>query len=394
MRNLIAPSIAWILLLAVSTAQLAAEPIDYNDDVAPILRRYCVGCHNADDAEGKLSLDSYSDLQKGGKRGPSFQPGDVASSRLLQLVTGKAKPVMPPEDEERLTKEEIALLTTWIETGARGPDGKEPTRRTLMVPKIAGSVKADGPVAAVAVSPDGSRIAVARFTSVEIRDASSMKVLLRLTDFPGKVNSVEFSIDGKRVIAGSGIGGLYGQASVWTISDGKRVAMFEGHRDAMYDAVLNRDQSVLATASYDKKIILWDMATGTELRTLTGHNGAVFDLDFSPDGTIVASASADQTVKLWQVSTGVRLDTLSQPLKDQYVVQFSPDGRHVIAGAAQNGVTPTAAPQVIDAKTANQGISAAAAQQRIGPEYAGPLGVLQPVADGLKLVFKEDIIQY
>lgn len=34
----------------------------------------------------------------------------------------------------------------------------------------------------------------------------------------------------------------------------------------------------------------------------------------------------------------------------------------------------------------------AAVQQRIGPEYAGPLGVLQPLADGLKLVFKEDVI--
>ncbi len=34
----------------------------------------------------------------------------------------------------------------------------------------------------------------------------------------------------------------------------------------------------------------------------------------------------------------------------------------------------------------------AAVQQRIGPEYAGALGVLQPLADGLKLVFKEDII--
>ncbi len=32
----------------------------------------------------------------------------------------------------------------------------------------------------------------------------------------------------------------------------------------------------------------------------------------------------------------------------------------------------------------------AAAQQRIGPEFAGPLGILQPVADGIKLVFKED----
>ncbi len=34
----------------------------------------------------------------------------------------------------------------------------------------------------------------------------------------------------------------------------------------------------------------------------------------------------------------------------------------------------------------------AAAQQRIGPEYQGPFGLLVPVADGLKLIFKEDIV--
>jgi len=34
----------------------------------------------------------------------------------------------------------------------------------------------------------------------------------------------------------------------------------------------------------------------------------------------------------------------------------------------------------------------AGVQQRIGPEYAGPLGLLQPVADGVKLLVKEDII--
>jgi len=33
----------------------------------------------------------------------------------------------------------------------------------------------------------------------------------------------------------------------------------------------------------------------------------------------------------------------------------------------------------------------AAAQQRIGPEYVGPLGALQAVADGVKLIFKADI---
>nr|YP_009583732.1 NADH-plastoquinone oxidoreductase subunit 1 [Eriachne pallescens]QBL05517.1 NADH-plastoquinone oxidoreductase subunit 1 [Eriachne pallescens] len=34
----------------------------------------------------------------------------------------------------------------------------------------------------------------------------------------------------------------------------------------------------------------------------------------------------------------------------------------------------------------------ASIQQRIGPEYAGPLGLLQAVADGTKLIFKEDIL--
>ena len=34
----------------------------------------------------------------------------------------------------------------------------------------------------------------------------------------------------------------------------------------------------------------------------------------------------------------------------------------------------------------------AAVQRRIGPEYAGALGILQPLADGLKLLVKEDVI--
>lgn len=31
-------------------------------------------------------------------------------------------------------------------------------------------------------------------------------------------------------------------------------------------------------------------------------------------------------------------------------------------------------------------------QQRIGPEYAGPLGILQALADGTKLIFKENLL--
>nr|YP_010403010.1 NADH-plastoquinone oxidoreductase subunit 1 [Bolbitis x multipinna]YP_010702373.1 NADH-plastoquinone oxidoreductase subunit 1 [Bolbitis sinensis]UQV94818.1 NADH-plastoquinone oxidoreductase subunit 1 [Bolbitis x multipinna]WCL38734.1 NADH-plastoquinone oxidoreductase subunit 1 [Bolbitis sinensis] len=34
----------------------------------------------------------------------------------------------------------------------------------------------------------------------------------------------------------------------------------------------------------------------------------------------------------------------------------------------------------------------AGVQQRVGPEYAGPLGIIQPLVDGIKLLLKEDVI--
>ena len=36
---------------------------------------------------------------------------------------------------------------------------------------------------------------------------------------------------------------------------------------------------------------------------------------------------------------------------------------------------------------------AAFLQDRVGPDRAGPFGILQPLADGLKFIMKEEIIQ-
>src|SRR5436309_13813220 len=113
---------------AVWTAVFAAagaERPDFSKDVAPILTKYCSGCHNDTDREGKLSLQSYQALLKGGAKGGVVTPGQPELSRLIRVLTGAAKPPMPPEGEEAPTPAEIEVLKSWIAAGVKGPSGVE-----------------------------------------------------------------------------------------------------------------------------------------------------------------------------------------------------------------------------------------------------------------------------
>ena len=335
---------AMLLQMAAQAADGAPTP-DYLKNVAPLLKKYCAGCHNAADKDGELAVDSFAELMRGGEHGPAVLPGDPESSRLIRLISGAAEPRMPPEGEPAPSEGEIAVLVNWIEAGAKGPDGEEPDRLSLMVPEIPTHTDTR-PIASVDVSPDGKRLAVARFARVTVEpyqwiDASGLKPsaeAVAIGEYPGKVNAVHFDATGEKLITASGVTGLGGVAAIWNVADGKLVREFKGHYDVLYDAELSPDGGVLATCSYDKEIILWDAATGEELRRLSGHNGAVYDVAFSPDGAFLASASADDTCKVWRVSDGERMDTLGQPLKEQYSVEFSPNGRLIVSGGADNRI--------------------------------------------------------
>lgn len=327
------------LLVSLPDSLSAAEKqVDYPKQIAPLFRKYCEGCHSVDDPEGKFAIDSYQGLLKGGKHGPAVLPGDSRSSRLIRMIKGEAKPVMPPEDSgEKLTDAEIALLVEWVNQGAKGPSGAEPARMELTVPDIAPANSAEKPITSLAWSDANQLKAVARFEEVQLQGKSANQSQ-KLQGLPGKVNSVQFTTDGKWMITASGTTGLFGQAAIWDVATGKKLQEFSGHKDVLYAAQISPDKKWLATGSYDHNILLWDVATGKQVRALTGHNGAIFDLAFSPDSSTLASASADSTVKVWQVSTGQRLDTLSQPLKEQYSVIFSPDGNFILAAGADNRI--------------------------------------------------------
>lgn len=322
--------------LTVSTSA-AESTIDYSQHIAPLLKKYCIGCHNPDDRNGDLSLESFADLQQGGESGVAVLAGEATSSRLIRVLTGKSEPKMPPDDEPSPTADELTMLIEWVDAGATGPNGAEPDRTTLIVPKIA-AASVPKPITALAISPDDSVIAIGRFATVELQDAATGKTIRRLPNHPGKVNRIEFTPDGSRLVTASGIAGLFGKATIWDVADGKQVTEFVAHRDTLYDATLSPNGKYLATAGYDRKIMLWDVDSGKVLRELTGHNGAIYDLAFNPDSTVLASASADETIKLWHVESGDRLDTLGQPLDEQYVVTFSPDGRFIVGGGADNRI--------------------------------------------------------
>ena len=335
------------LLLVVASGQLLhaadnANP-DYQRDVQSLLNKYCSGCHSEADREADFSTETYQSLHAGLKEKPVLLAGDPENSLLIRLIENRAEPAMPPEDEPQPTTEEIAVLRSWIESGAAGPEGKQPDRLMLNVPEIPAYQKMQ-PVTALATTPTGE-LAVGRYGEVLIMPAPATvsddrkqipleSPRLTLKEIPGKINSLSFSQDGTQLVVASGVTGRGGWVAIYETGTGKQLHLYEGHYDTVFDAQLSPDASTLATSSYDKSIILWETATGKQLHVLSGHNGSVYDVAFSPDGQLLISGSADDTCKVWRVADGMRLDTLGQPLKEVYACQFSPTGDRMAAVGA------------------------------------------------------------
>ena len=129
-------AIALVVLLTLpSGARVQAEPlpvadikhdgpVDFQKDILPILRRNCLACHNATDAESDLVLETPAAILQGGGNGASAVAGNGAESLMFQLASHADDPVMPPEDNDvgakNLTPEQLGLLKLWIDQGAKG----------------------------------------------------------------------------------------------------------------------------------------------------------------------------------------------------------------------------------------------------------------------------------
>jgi|UniRef100_UPI00378473EA hypothetical protein len=102
-------------------AAIAEKAVVYRDVIAPIMQAKCVSCHGEEKKKGKLQLHNFAALMKGGGDGATTVIAKNSKDSLMlvraNLPTDDDEH-MPPSDEPQLTKEEVALLKWWIETGA------------------------------------------------------------------------------------------------------------------------------------------------------------------------------------------------------------------------------------------------------------------------------------
>ncbi len=110
---------------AAAPTQAAAPTVDFNRDVHAIFADHCLVCHNQEKRSGGLSLGTYDDVLAGGKSGAAVKPASGGDSLLVKRITGVLEPRMPFGGAP-LSDNEIAVIRTWIDEGARATPTSAP----------------------------------------------------------------------------------------------------------------------------------------------------------------------------------------------------------------------------------------------------------------------------
>jgi len=343
-RSLIATS----LLLAATTvapadepeAAPAEKPVSFMADVAPILVRNCIACHNPKKPESKYVMTSFAKLAKGGKVGEdiTLEPGKPDESYLVELIRPEGEPRMPYK-QDPLPAEEIALIERWVAEGGKydGESADEDwtflLRRTHKV-QVPESYPVAVPITAVAVTPDGARVEASGYHEVTAWNVADAAPAGRLQGLPERTYDVAFSKDGKWMAVAGGDPGLYGLAKLYALEPGaepKFVRDMAEAQDAVFAVAFSPDGAKVAAAGADRVLRVYDTAKGELLFQVEDHADWILDVAFSPDGKLLATASRDKSSKVFDVEKKESLVTFPGHAQPVYGVLFAPDGKAVVS---------------------------------------------------------------
>ena len=110
-------------LVVAADGRSGDDQLTFEKDVAPILAKHCLNCHGGKKREAGLDVRRKFTLLSGGDSGAAIVAGKPKMSLLIEMID---EGLMPPEDEPRLTSEEVTVLRKWIASGAAIVSKEEP----------------------------------------------------------------------------------------------------------------------------------------------------------------------------------------------------------------------------------------------------------------------------
>lgn len=113
----------FVLVLSGLFLACQNEKIDFSSQVKPILNKRCISCHGGVKQNGGFSVlfpEEAVDTLESGKY--AIIPGDPKHSEMIRRINESDPELRMPYKEEPLSKEEIRILTRWIEQGAEWGD--------------------------------------------------------------------------------------------------------------------------------------------------------------------------------------------------------------------------------------------------------------------------------
>ena len=95
----------------------APGEVTFASSIYPVFEANCADCHITK-VRGELSLADLAGVHDGGESGDAVIPGNAEGSLLYQLVTNTDAEERMPRKADALSASDIALIKTWIESGA------------------------------------------------------------------------------------------------------------------------------------------------------------------------------------------------------------------------------------------------------------------------------------
>jgi hypothetical protein len=334
----------------------------YADDVLPVLRQHCLGCHGPDKQKGGLDLATFAAAMQGGSSGAVVIPGDPDKSRLFTLPAHKEEPKMPPK-ADKIPDAQLAVIRLWIEQGGRETAGSKamtpPKPKADVGLKAVARGKPDGPppmplpgklaadplvrgrrpnaVIALAASPWAPLVAVGGQRQVLLYHADTGDLLGVLPFGHGQINCLKFSRSGKLLLAAGGRGGASGQAVLYKVETGEKVTeVGSSETDAILAADLSPDQTMIAVGTPTKMVRVYSTADGSVVREIKKHTDWVTAVEFSPDGVLLATGDRNGGLFVWEANTGREFHTLRGHTAMVTDVSWRVDS-NVLASASEDG---------------------------------------------------------